>query len=270
MRLTVKFSTQILNTSIHEIDLQTEKKSYEKQFKPIEIEERSILLEKTRQLDFYQRKVVERGIQYARNLVKSSKDKNDVPKPQFTIVLGGAGSGKSTVINLLKQWIHLILKREGDNPDFPYVIVTAPTGTAASNIRGQTLHSSLGFNFGNKHYSLSDKKRDETRCLLKNLRFVIIDEVSMIRSDMLYQLDPRLRKITQKENQMFGGISIFFMGDIMQLRPCQGSFIFDEPKCKDYLLAYQCKTHWDSFDVILFEENHQQAEDHDYAKFLID
>ena len=143
------------------------------------------------------------------------------PEPQFTIVIGGAGSGKSTVINVLKQWIHLILRKEGDNPDNPYVIVVAPTGTAAANVRGQTLHSSLGFNFGNKHYSLSDKKRDEIRSVLRNLRVLIIDEISMIRSDMLFQLDLRLREITQKKNIMFGGISIFFMGDIMQLRPCK-------------------------------------------------
>ena len=182
--------------------------------------------------------------------------------------MGGAGSGKSTVINVLKQWLHIILKQEGDNPDNPYVIVLAPTGTAAVNVRGQTLHSALGFNFGNKHYSLSDKKRDETRSLLKNLRVIIIDEMSMIRSDLLYQLDLCLREITQKENRLFGGISIYFMGDIMQLKPCQGAFIFDEPLNNDYLLPYLCKSTWDSLDVIILEENHRQGEDHEYAKIL--
>ena len=87
--------------------------------------------------------------------------KNPIPPSTSTIVIGGAGSGKSTVINVLKQWIHLILRKEGDNPDLPYVIVVAPTGTAAANVRGQTLHSAFGFNFDNKHYSLSDKKRDK-------------------------------------------------------------------------------------------------------------
>ena len=90
-------------------------------------------------------------------MVKALKNKNEIPEPCTTIVMGGAGSGKSTVINILKQWIHLILKKKGDNPDCLYVIVTAPTGTAASKVRGQTLHSAFGFNFGNKHYSLSDR-----------------------------------------------------------------------------------------------------------------
>ena len=164
-------------------------------------------LKKTRNLDFYQRKVIEKGIKYCRNLVKSLKSKNSPCNPCNTIVLGGAGSGKSTVINILKQWIHLILKREGDNPDCPYVIVVAPTGTAAANVRGQTLHSALGFNFGNKHYSLSDKKRDKVRKLFKNLKVLIIDEMSMIKSDLLYQLDLRLREIAQKPNRLFGGIA---------------------------------------------------------------
>ena len=96
----------------------------------------------------------------------------------------------------------------------PYVVVAAPTGTAASNIRGQTLHSAFGFNFGNKHYSLSDKKRDEVRSLLQNLKVVIIDEMSMIKSDLLFQLDLRLREITQKKNKLFGGITVIFFGDI--------------------------------------------------------
>ena len=182
--------------------------------------------------------------------------------------MGGAGSGKSTVINILKQWLHLIFRNEGDNPDYPYVIVVAPTGTAAANVRGQTLHSAFGFNFGNKHYSLSDKKRDKTRTLLKNLRVVIIDEISMIKSDLLYQLDLRLREIKEKDSKLFGGVSIFLFGDIMQLRPCKGSFIFDKPTCEDYHLPYLCGTHWSACDVILLEKNHRQGSDYEYADIL--
>ena len=54
----------------------------------------------------------------------------------------------------------------------------------------------------------------------------------------------------------------------MQLRPCQGSFIFEKPTCKDYLLAHLCGKHWKAFDVITLEENHRQGEDHDYAEVL--
>ena len=112
--------------------------------------------------------------------------------------MGGAGSGKSTVINILKQWMQFILESPGDSSDCPYILVTAPTGTAAANIKGQTLHSTFGFNFGNEHFSLSDKRRDEKRSQLQNLRVVIIDEISMVKSDLLFQLDMRLKEVTQK------------------------------------------------------------------------
>ena len=183
-------------------------------------------------------------------------------------MIGGAGSGKSTVINVLKQWLHLILRKEGDNPELPYVIVVAPTGTAAANVRGQTLHSAFGFNFGNKHYSLSDKKRDKTRILLKNLRVVIIDEISMIKADLLYQLDLRLREIKQKDNKLFGGVSIYVFGDIMQLRHCKGSFIFDKPTCEDYLVPFLSGNYWESFNVVFLERNHRQGDDFEYAELL--
>ena len=103
-----------------------------------------------------------------------------------------------TVINILKQWIQLILQTSGDNPDCPYIFITVPTGTAAANIKGQTLHSTFGFNFGNEHFSLSDKKRDEKRSQLQHLRVVVIDEISMVKSDLLFQLDMRLKEVTQK------------------------------------------------------------------------
>ena len=108
------------------------------------------------------------------------------------VVQGGAGTGKSTVINILSQQMEKILRTSGDNPDNPYIIKTAFTGTAAENIKGQTLHNAFSFSFGNEFFSLGDSARDERRIQLENLRVVIIDEFSMIEADMLYLLDLRL------------------------------------------------------------------------------
>ena len=119
------------------------------------------LMDKSKDMDFYQRKVLESAIGFARSLRKSLKNKNILRKAPNIMVHGGAGSGKSTVINIMKQLVHRILRISGDNPECPYILVTAPTGTAAANIRGQTLHSTFGFSFGNEHFSLSDKIRDE-------------------------------------------------------------------------------------------------------------
>ena len=59
------------------------------------------------------------------------------------------------------------------------------TGTAAANIEGQTLHTLFSFNFGAGFMSLSDKMRDEKRNLYKNVKILIIDEISLVDSDML-------------------------------------------------------------------------------------
>ena len=161
-----------------------------------------------------------------------------------------------------------ILRSEGDNPDHPYCIRAAYTGTAASNIQGQTLHSAFSFNFGNTFLSLSDKARDEKRSLLQNLKIVFVDEYSMIPADMLYQLDLRLKEIKQKTNVPFGGVSIFLLGDILQLRPVLGKFICEIPKSESYHLAYLAEPLWEKFRVILLVQNHRQGEDGEYANIL--
>ena len=240
----------------------------EKSYRPIKIDDMDLLRKSTRELDFYQRKIVERGVRYAREVVKSKHLKNPPPKPVTVTGHGGAGCGKSTVINVLKQWLHYILQQPGDDPDSPYVIVVAPTGTAAANVRGQTLHSGFGFSFGNEHYSLSDKIRDKKRKLLENLKVVIIDEISMVRSDQQFQLDMRLKEVMQMTEKVFGNVSLFYFGDIMQLKPCRGRYIFQPPVCQDYQLAYSLGQHWQSFDVIILEENHRQDGDHAYAEML--
>ena len=69
------------------------------------------------------------------------------PSPPLVIVHGGAGSGKSRVINSLYTMLTETFKREGDDPGCPYVVLTSFTGAASANINGQTLHSLFGFKF---------------------------------------------------------------------------------------------------------------------------
>ena len=145
---------------------------------------------------------------------------------------------------------------------------TAFTGAAASNIEGQTLHSSFGFNFDNKHYSLSDKTRDEKRTLFKNLKIVIIDEVSMVKSDMLYQLDLKLQELKERVGVPFGGVAVIDLGDILQLRPVLGAFAFEKPKNPEFHATFQLHNRWEMFRVLNLEVNHRQGEDKPYAETL--
>jgi ATP-dependent DNA helicase PIF1 len=147
-------------------------------------------------------------------------------------------------------------------------VKTAFTGAAASNIEGQTLHSSFGFNFDNKHYSLSDKTRDEKRTLFKNLKIVIIDEVSMVKSDMLYQLDLKLQELKERVGVPFGGVAVIDLGDILQLRPVLGAFAFEKPKNPEFHATFQLHNRWEMFRVLNLEVNHRQGEDKPYAETL--
>ena len=65
---------------------------------------------------------------------------------------------------------------------------------------------------------------------MKNLKMIIIDEISMVKSDMLYQLDLRLQEITGRMGVPFGSIAIFAFGDMMQLTPCMGKYNHDEAR----------------------------------------
>ena len=80
-----------------------ENKKSEKTFRPIEVEDFVSLCEKTRELDIYQKRALHEGISYARNVVKARISKNKLPESRSIIIHGGAGCGKSKVINILKQ-----------------------------------------------------------------------------------------------------------------------------------------------------------------------
>ena len=70
--------------------------------------------EETQNPDKFQRKTLDIGLKYAREVVKARNHKNEIQEDPHVIVLGGAGSGKSTVIDSLKQWTEKTLRKPGD------------------------------------------------------------------------------------------------------------------------------------------------------------
>ena len=238
-------------------------------YRKLNVLDRDVLEDKTARLDKWQRKVVDIGLKFARGLKKFRSGFDSLPSAENLVVIGGAGSGKSTVIECLTQWTHRELMKEGDDHSSPYVMKAATTGAASALIEGSTVHSSLGFDFSSKHTSLNDKKREQKREQLKNLKILIIDEFSMMKADILYRIHLRLQEITQKK-QDFGGVNVFLLGDPAQLKPVRGSYTFSAPNCPDYKLAYGDGTDslWRRFKVINLEENHRQGNDKDYANLL--
>ena len=232
--------------------------------KTIEIPSKHDQVERARRLDKMQKHVLSLGLKYAKAIRKSET----APTAPLVMVHGGAGSGKSSVINTLAPMMMDILQQPGDSPECPYVVLTSFTGSAAANIEGATLHHTFGLKFGNEYFSLPDKTREEKRCQFRNLKCVIIDEISMVSCDLLYCLDRRLREITGKEQRLMGGLAVFVFGDLFQLQPVRAKYVFEKPANQEHAIACELRNTWEMFIVVNLEENHRQGDDKSYADLL--
>jgi hypothetical protein len=127
-------------------------------------------------------------------------------------VTGGPGTGKSTFAKALNLKLRAITGIR--------ILNTAPTGVAASLLpRGQTLNSALGI-FGTRLRILSQTTLLNFRQKFdsENIEVLLIDEVSMLTSELLAQTHHRLQQIRNNEKN-FGGVSIILLGDLFQLEP---------------------------------------------------
>lgn len=208
-------------------------------------------------------------IRYFRDVRIAAKNGESLGNAPLMAVHGGAGSGKSELIRIIAQWCEKTLRTDDDrNPDQPFIIIAAPTGTAASNIKGLTMHTAFSLPFGNKFMSMNDKKRDEVRTILERLRLVVIDEMSMIKADQLYQLNLRMQEI-MGNTSYFGGVSVLLFGDLLQLRPVSAKYIFEEPSYEKFKLSRQWGGDlWKLFSKVELRHNHRQGEYMDYADAL--
>ena len=228
------------------------------------------MYEMIRNLDQDQRKALDVMYQYASEYKLAERNRNNPwPKPPLLMVHGGAGSGKSHLIATVAQLLEKTFRTPGDDINAPYILKLAFTGNAASIIHGQTIHSAFQLPFSNKHVTLHDKLRDLRRKQLKNIRLVIIDEISLVKSDMLYQIHFRLIEILQNTLD-FGNVAILALGDILQIKPPMGRMIFNEPYNHKSKMLWNISggNLWQKFSVITLKTNHRQGDDKSYADLL--
>ena len=147
--------------------------------------------------------------------------KEGKPVEPYRVFLSGPGGvGRSHVIKLIHSDTLKFLKLSGTlEPDDVTVLLTAPTGVAAFNINGMTLHSA--FLLGrSKHSSFQPLGHDRLNTLRSKLSKLIIDEVSMVGSNMLLEIHKQLQQIKGVlADVTFGGVSILAVGDVYQLPP---------------------------------------------------
>ncbi len=125
-------------------------------------------------------------------------------------ITGRAGTGKSTLLNYFRATTE------------KQVVVLAPTGVAALNVEGQTIHSFCGFPADITVGRVKQlKPYQPKRKLLQKLNTIIIDEISMVRSDLLDCLDKFLRLNGRSSHAPFGGYQLVFIGDLYQLPPVE-------------------------------------------------
>ena len=171
------------------------------------------------------------------------------------------------MIDLVAKWTTSILQETGDSPDQPYVLKTAFTGTAASNIGGGTLTTTFGFSYGNQHQSMKDRERDVKKQELRKLVLLIIDEISFVKADMLYMLNLKLQEIMENKKP-FGGVATFAFGDIFQLCPVAGNPVFARPSNPAYHLTYRLQNLWNLLTVVNLTINHRQGASLEFAELL--
>jgi hypothetical protein len=124
---------------------------------------------------------------------------------------GKAGTGKTTFLHDIQRKTH---KR---------LVVTAPTGVAAINAAGVTLHSFFQLPFGpfipgGQAQTGKYRMRKEKKNIIKSLDLLIIDEISMVRADMLDGVDSVLQRY-RRSGKPFGGVQLLMIGDLLQLPP---------------------------------------------------
>jgi ATP-dependent exoDNAse (exonuclease V) alpha subunit len=134
---------------------------------------------------------------------------------------GKAGTGKTTLLKYIRE------------RSVKQMAVCAPTGVAAINAGGTTLHSFFQFAFGpfvphlngqgeadySRGHLPAQKYNSQRLNLMRNLELLIIDEISMVRADLLDQVDAALRQARRKWHLPFGGVQLLMIGDMHQLPP---------------------------------------------------
>ena len=237
-----------------------EKDDSEEQKKLIEEAKNQIISDRTKNQN------VNLGTEYETNLVLDNVQMKACDNMENTnynfFITGKAGTGKSFLLDVF---------RKTTNKNY---IVLAPTGIAALNVGGITIHSAFGYdnlvnlNLENiNEYTI--RLKEEKLIILRQVQTIIIDEVSMVRADTFDKID-KILKIINKSSLPFGGKQIIIVGDLFQLPPIaqkdEIKFLNDKYGGIYFFLSDSFKK--GNFNFIELTINHRQKDDLAFFEIL--
>jgi hypothetical protein len=258
----VENENEMINDYVVEENLTQEKYTSNKmqQFMPPRMIEEAEYLNVMRTLNQLQRRIVLDTLYK----MKTSSE------PFYTFLSGGAGVGKSHAITAIVQsCLRFQAKLPTTNPEEICILVTAPTGKAAFNVFGMTLHCTFKLpptQYGGKLCNLDDSTLNSLRIKMRKVKLFIVDEISMVSVRQLFDIDQRLQQVFATTDD-FGKRSFLVVGDFRQLPPIAAQFIFDTPK--HIPLGELAGNHlWHRFKYIKLTEIMRQKGEHGFCKAL--
>jgi len=166
----------------------------------------------------------------------------------YYFLTGSAGTGKSFIIHMFRNHLH--------HKKIKYLVL-APTGVAAQNIDGQTIHSALKISSTNNYQSSYQTLLFNDVTLqndMKNINTLIIDEISMVSANLFTFLSEVFAKL-HNSHKPFGGINVLVVGDLFQLPPVCGTAVFNS-------------TIWQLFYPLFLRKSQRQHEDNRFFNLL--
>jgi hypothetical protein len=175
--------------------------------------------------------------------------------PLHLLITGEAGTGKSKIIECVDSFF----KYSANASRSSYHRITASTGTASAKLFASTIHGFLSTETDERRIKKEWISKFQDR--LKDLQYLVIDEISMIGGDTLLKIDQRLR-LAKNNEKMFGDVSIIVFGDFFQFPPVRQKPFFVKQSPAFYLWRECFK------DVIILKENFRQKGDKKYHELL--
>ena len=166
--------------------------------------------------------------QWAKNYAKNiSSTKNLQINPVHLFLSGSRAIGKSHLIKTIYQVVSKELLYHSNEPDKPRVLFLGPPGLSAVKIGGTTIHSGLGIKPGVKLLGLKDKMKASLGNKLSEVKMIIIDESSMVSSDLFFKINAWLLELFMCSNAVqFAGLTVVLVAGSLQLPPVTGKPVY--------------------------------------------